>query len=76
MFLFSNLCLNLCLCLNSGGLAVSESFAMLWLGFLLGKLSELILSFFELFAELLESLLLLILLSQLRPELHAWHPQS
>jgi hypothetical protein len=76
MLLFSNLSLNRSLGFNSGGLAFGEPFGLFGLGLFLGELSELIFSFLELLAELLKSLLLLILLSQLRPELHAWHPQS
>jgi hypothetical protein len=75
MILVGELCLDLSLGLESGSLALGEAFALLGLGFLFGKVGKLVLGLFQPLFELVKLLLLLVLLSQLRPELHPWHPQ-
>ncbi len=64
MILFSDLRLNLSLGLDSGSFTLSETFALLGLSFLLGKVGKLVLGLFQLLAELIKFLFLLILLSQ------------
>jgi hypothetical protein len=75
MILFSDLCLYLSLGLNSCSFALGKPFALFGLSFLFCKVDKLVLGFFQLLLELIKLLLLLILLSQLCPELHPWHPQ-
>lgn len=75
MILLGNLCFDLSLGLNGGSFALGKPLALLGLSFLFGKVDKLVLGLFQLLFELVKFLLLLILLSQLRPELHPWHPQ-
>jgi hypothetical protein len=75
MILFGDLSLDLSLGLESGSLALGKPFALLGLSFLFGKVDKLVLGLFQPLLELVKLLLLLVLLSQLRPELHPWHPQ-
>lgn len=75
MILFCDLCFDLSLGLNGGSFALSEPLALFGFGFLLGEVGELVFGLFQPLAEVIKFLLLLILLSQLRPELHPWHPQ-
>ena len=74
MILFGDLCFDLSLGLNGGSFALSEPLALFGLGFLLGKVGKLVFGLFQPLAEVIKFLFLLILLSQLCPELHPWHP--
>jgi hypothetical protein len=74
MILFGDLSFDLNLGLNGGSFALSEPLALFGLSFLLGKVGELVFGLLQPLAEVIKFLLLLILLSQLCPELHPWHP--
>ena len=76
MFLLADLSLNLSLGLISSLFPISEPFALFRLSLLLSQLSQFVLGVLQLLSQLIQSLFLLVLLSQLGPELHAWHSQG
>ena len=75
MILFGDLCFDLCLGVYGGSFALGEPLGLFGLRLLLGDLGDFVLGLLQPLAEVIHPLLLLILLSQLRPELHPWHPQ-
>ncbi len=75
MFLLLDLFLDSSLLLIRLFLPLIDILGMIRFRLLLSDLSQLVLNGLQLLPQLVQPLLLLILLTQLGPELHAWHPK-